>query len=295
MIPTESAAEAIIGNDSLVREFDREKKLPVIEQFGPTIQGEGPLAGRKTMFLRLGGCDYRCGKCDSLHAVLPKAVKANATRKTAEEIVSEMVPRMRETGTVWVTLSGGNPCLWDLSELVERFTNEGCLVAVETQGTLAPPWLTKCHMVVVSPKTFGMGEKFEADKLRHFLTMLKGHTTVALKMVVFSAIDIEQALAVGEIATDELGVIPRGLRFLSLGNPFPPPLDDNLAPRDAEMPVHLQETYGNKGITDAQIHKLELLQSYRRLIEEVVNDHRIEDWVFLPQLHVLAFGNEPGR
>lgn len=34
--------------------------LPVVEIFGPTIQGEGALIGAQTMFLRLGGCDYRC-------------------------------------------------------------------------------------------------------------------------------------------------------------------------------------------------------------------------------------------
>ena len=33
-------------------------KIPVIEIFGPTIQGEGMVVGQKTMFVRTAGCDY---------------------------------------------------------------------------------------------------------------------------------------------------------------------------------------------------------------------------------------------
>ena len=36
-------------------------KIPVLEIFGPTIQGEGRVIGRKTMFVRTAGCDYRSG------------------------------------------------------------------------------------------------------------------------------------------------------------------------------------------------------------------------------------------
>ena len=43
--------------------------IRVSEIFGPTIQGEGALIGQPTVFVRTGGCDYRCSWCDSLHAV----------------------------------------------------------------------------------------------------------------------------------------------------------------------------------------------------------------------------------
>ena len=43
--------------------------LRIAEIFGPTIQGEGALIGEPTVFVRAGGCDYRCSWCDSLHAV----------------------------------------------------------------------------------------------------------------------------------------------------------------------------------------------------------------------------------
>ena len=43
--------------------------------FGPTVQGEGPYAGRVCHFLRLGGCDYRCSWCDTPYAVDPVQVR----------------------------------------------------------------------------------------------------------------------------------------------------------------------------------------------------------------------------
>ncbi len=38
-------------------------KISVSEVFGPTIQGEGALIGKPTVFVRTGGCDYRCSWC----------------------------------------------------------------------------------------------------------------------------------------------------------------------------------------------------------------------------------------
>src|SRR5207247_11308106 len=48
------------------------ERVRISEIFGPTIQGEGPLIGRPTVFVRTAGCDYRCAWCDTLYAVLPE-------------------------------------------------------------------------------------------------------------------------------------------------------------------------------------------------------------------------------
>src|SRR5947208_16309904 len=48
------------------------ERIRISEIFGPTIQGEGPLIGRPTVFVRTAGCDYRCRWCDTLYAVLPR-------------------------------------------------------------------------------------------------------------------------------------------------------------------------------------------------------------------------------
>ena len=257
------------------------KKIAVIETFGPTIQGEGPLAGSKTMFVRFGGCDYRCTKCDSLHAVIPAAVKANASYLTAEEIADRIIPGAKASGTPWVTLSGGNPCMWDLSRLIHLLHGAGLGVAVETQGTLAPDWLRLCQMVVISPKSPGMGEKFEPEKLVKFLQATlpkKPHLpkpAVALKVVVFSQQDIDFAIDVTEVAARVPDAVTPGMLFLSLGNHAPPLLE------------------GTELVTETPPDfRLQLLQQYRILAEEVAEDPRITHFRILPQLHVLAWANE---
>src|SRR5215211_1387636 len=91
------------------------KIFPVIEIFGPTIQGEGAEAGLPCAFVRLGGCDFRCSWCDTMYAVDPAEVRANATRLNSDQIVSEL--RGLGGEYEWVILSGGNPALHDLTEL----------------------------------------------------------------------------------------------------------------------------------------------------------------------------------
>lgn len=271
----------------------KEKKVAVIEAFGPTIQGEGPLAGSKTMFVRFGGCDYRCAKCDSLHAVIPAAVKKHATYMTAQEIADSIIPAAKETGTPWVTLSGGNPLMWDLTELVKLIIEAGLGVAVETQGTLYQDWVAMCQMIVISPKAPGMGEKFEPDKLNNFLTKLNANWVgrqrkhkiapgaVALKVVIFSNQDLEFAVQLTELPFVKASpLIHQGLLFLSLGNITPPKLDEENNLKD-------QQNWAT--------HVTDLLEAYRIGIEEICVDPRVSHFKFLPQLHVLAFGNEAER
>src|SRR5689334_14600025 len=94
--------------------------MKVDEIFGPTIQGEGALAGCVTMFVRLGGCDYRCSWCDTMHAVDPanvdrwKEMDTDAILKALHKLVPT------HNSNLWVTISGGNPAIWqrELPELV---------------------------------------------------------------------------------------------------------------------------------------------------------------------------------
>ena len=72
------------------------KTFPVIEIFGPTIQGEGAEAGLPTHFVRFGGCDYRCSWCDTMYAVDPAVVRATAERLSGDAIVARA--RRRSAG-----------------------------------------------------------------------------------------------------------------------------------------------------------------------------------------------------
>jgi 7-carboxy-7-deazaguanine synthase len=248
------------------------KKLPVMEIFGPTIQGEGSMIGVQTMFVRFGVCDYRCVKCDSLHAVLPEQIKEGAKWMTQEDIFLALREKIAETGCNWVTFSGGNPCSHDLIQLVYALHGSGIRVQVETQGTIWRDWVSYCDAVVISPKSPGMGEKFEADKFDNFLTKLALHPNVSVKIVIFSAMDIEFACDVFD-SHHAFWMVPNR-KYMSLGNPFPPPVKGG--------PLH------------SKFNTEDLLENYLVLYEEVLNNKRTKDVITLPQLHVILWGNARG-
>lgn len=253
----------------------QQKKFGVMEIFGPTIQGEGLVAGQQTMFVRFGGCDSRCEKCDSLHAVLPELVMIGSRYLTATEIASELHAVRASTGVQWVTFSGGNPAIQQLSELCDRVHALGMKIAVETQGTIWADWLHKCDMVTVSPKGPGMGEKFKPELFDKFMRELAigtgfPHMGFSVKIVIMDARDIEFAVSV---ANRWPWLKENEDRFwLSLGNPFPPKVDGS------------PDGFG----------LYELTAHYEILLEDLMQDYRLRFARILPQIHVLIWGNRKG-
>lgn len=251
------------------------KAYPVMEIFGPTLQGEGSTIGVQTMFIRFGGCDYRCKMCDSLHAVLPQLIKRGARRMTTDDIIVDLLKKAGHCRTV--TLSGGNPCMWDIEQLAYRLTHDhGMRLAVETQGTLCPDWLKYCHWITVSPKGPGMGEKFELDKFVSF--MRRAHSLVkygfiqeiSVKVVIFTQQDIEFAKQIAQLLDGACQL------YLSLGNPNPP---------DPAFPNQLPKYHFGE----------RLLGRMKVLFEDIKQEPMLVDARFLPQMHVLLWANELGR
>jgi 7-carboxy-7-deazaguanine synthase len=174
----------------------KQATVPVVEVFGPTIQGEGWPAGLPTYFVRLGGCDYRCAWCDSLHAVLPEHVR-EAPRLTVEEIVARLGRTAR-----WVTLSGGNPALHELTALVDELQARGQLVAVETQGSRWRDWLGDVDHLTISPKPPSSGEATPKQTGQTYAFMERVRSSgvdASLKVVVFDAEDLRFALAAADL------------------------------------------------------------------------------------------------
>lgn len=257
-----------------------EKKIPLMECFGPTIQGEGAVIGQQTYFLRFGLCDYKCTMCDSMAAVDPVQVKAGAEWLTEEEITEKFMSFYEEDTTKWITLSGGNPCIHDLTELVQNLKLEGFKIAVETQGTKFPKWLTMCDVITVSPKGPGMGEDTALPNLDAFLEYMFKWRPIQtnLKIVCFDQRDLEFAKLV-EDRYRRYG-FPM---YLSLGNPYPPGRDifDVGFEDDAKI-TH-------------EVHMKSLVDRYKILFEDISQDPILSQMRFLPQWHVFVWGNEKGK
>ncbi|HZC08345.1 MAG TPA: 7-carboxy-7-deazaguanine synthase QueE [Ktedonobacterales bacterium] len=163
------------------------RTFPVLEVFGPVLQGEGRMIGAQTHFVRFGYCDYRCAWCDTLYAVEPEQVQREAEWLNVDAIVG----RLDALGahTIWVTLSGGNPAIHDLGPLVERLHASGRKVAIETQGSVYRPWLATCDVVTVSPKPPSSGMVTDYARLARFIALPQSN----LKVVIFDDADFTYA------------------------------------------------------------------------------------------------------
>jgi len=232
--------------------------MQISEIFGPTIQGEGAQMGRPTIFVRSGGCDYRCEWCDTLYAV--ETENAKDWRKcTAEDVMGE-IERLSQNTPMSVTLSGGNPAMQDFEELIDLGHVKGYEFSMETQGSLAREWFSKLDHLTLSPKPPSSKMETNWETLSKCAELAGNDTNISLKIVIFDETDYEYAQFASRL--------------------FP------------DLPLYLQA--GNH-VTDAKV-KADIpgvLDRLKWLAEKVAMD-RWHSACVLPQLHVLAWGNERG-
>ena len=176
---------------------DAGQKFPLIESF-VTLQGEGLWVGRKSIFLRFGGCPRRCVFCDSMHAVDPVQVKANAAWLNSMQIL-DLADTLQNLPAPSVTLTGGDPCMWDLSTLVNVWEKGSWSnrkqVNVETQGDLWQSYLLDTSLVTISPKGPSAGQPkkpVNEGNIQRIISLrsMKGFDTV-IKVVIFEQEDID--------------------------------------------------------------------------------------------------------
>lgn len=254
------------------------RTFPVVEIFGPTIQGEGPHQGQSAVFVRFGGCDYRCSWCDTPHAVLPRYVR------TAERLdVDRIIERVNERGPArWLVLTGGNPALHDLGDLVTRAQGGGFRVAVETQGSRMRPWLGAVDSLCISPKPPSSGMNPTLDELPalsvaydHYLgrLMTPEERDTYIKIPIFTNGDLLWA--------DWIARHHRGMPlYLTAGN-------------DAGRTVARPDRIDQRSLEQV---RNELCGHFRWLV------HQVQSYPYLRQhatvqlqTHVLAWGNELGH
>ncbi|WP_347861936.1 7-carboxy-7-deazaguanine synthase QueE [Salimicrobium sp. PL1-032A] len=239
-------------------------KFPVLEIFGPTIQGEGMVVGRKTMFVRTAGCDYSCAWCDSAFT-WDGSAKEEIEKLEANEIIA----RLQEEGGDYfdhVTISGGNPALLArLDELIDPLHELGIEVALETQGSRWQDWFTEIDDLTISPKPPSSNMNTNWETLDLILAKLEDagrSQNVSLKVVIFDQEDLAYAEYVHKR-------YPNLAFFLQVGN-------DDL---EEDSPSGLAST---------------LLSKYEWLIDQVMASSALNRVRVLPQVHALVWGNKRG-
>lgn len=234
-------------------------KIPVLEIFGPTIQGEGHVIGRKTMFVRTAGCDYRCSWCDSAFT-WDGSAKEDIKLMTAEEIYNQL-KKIGGDRFDHVTISGGNPALIKgIQDLVDLFEEKQIYTALETQGSKFQPWMRQINDLTISPKPPSSNMKPNIDILDSVIEQCI-ESTLNLKVVIFDDDDYEFAKMIHHR-------YPNIPFYLQVGNPY---LDD-----------------------DVDNHTEKLLSRYEALVDRVMASNDMNQVYVLPQLHTLLWSNKKG-
>jgi 7-carboxy-7-deazaguanine synthase len=136
------------------------RTLPVNEVF-ETIQGEASNAGTPALFIRLQGCPVGCPWCDTKYTWdLDENDRATEVEAITEAPHTELwyhgeidilVERAVRSRCPLVVITGGEPCLYDLTHLTGMLISKDKRVQIETSGTHE----ILCHpntWVTVSPK-----------------------------------------------------------------------------------------------------------------------------------------------
>ncbi|MGM3160947.1 7-carboxy-7-deazaguanine synthase QueE [Dickeya undicola] len=135
---------------------------PINEMF-QTLQGEGFFTGVPAVFIRLQGCPVGCSWCDTKHTweklperqiplaeVLVKSGESDAwSGSSVEDLLQQMA--LQGYSARHVVITGGEPCIYDLTPLTQTLEQRGFSTQIETSGTHEVRCSPDCW-VTVSPK-----------------------------------------------------------------------------------------------------------------------------------------------
>lgn len=163
-----------------------------------TLQGEGLHAGRPAVFLRFAGCNLWSGReADRAAAICQfcdtdffgtdgvAGGKYRSAVQLANKVDALWPDEMKYQADKYVVCTGGEPLLQLDEALIEALKASGFTVAVETNGTVAPPkgidWLCVSpkagttlvvtagdELKLVFPQPAAMPARFEKLRFDHF-------------------------------------------------------------------------------------------------------------------------------
>lgn len=114
-----------------------------------SLQGESRTMGLPTVFIRLTGCPLRCQYCDTAYAF-------DGGQQTSLEDILLEVAKYRSK---YVTVTGGEPLAQpNCVDLLEKLSDEGYQVSLETSGAMSIDGIDPRVSVVLDLKTPGSAE-----------------------------------------------------------------------------------------------------------------------------------------
>jgi 7-carboxy-7-deazaguanine synthase len=109
-----------------------------------SIQGEGLLAGRPSVFIRLAGCPLRCKYCDTKYALDSSA----GTKISIDEIMKKALKHSPD----YAVITGGEPLISpQIAPLCKKIKEQNIHITIETAGIKYVANLA-CDLMSISPK-----------------------------------------------------------------------------------------------------------------------------------------------
>ncbi|WP_063713763.1 7-carboxy-7-deazaguanine synthase QueE [Amycolatopsis nigrescens] len=205
----------------LAEEDRRNQPLIVVNEiFGPTVQGEGPAAGRRCGFLRLGGCNLSCSWCDTPYTwdwkgVSDTGVAHDPRKELVGRPVEEILGELLAMQVPLVVVSGGEPMTQQerLLPLLRALLDHGVSVEIETNGTVVPSdeIVELAVRFNVSPKLAHSGDPEHRRIKPAALRKLQGTNGVAFKFVCRSTEDLADVAELqNRIGFEPVWIMPEG-------------------------------------------------------------------------------------
>jgi 7-carboxy-7-deazaguanine synthase len=201
--------------------------LVVSEMFGPTVQGEGPSAGHRCAFLRLGGCNLACRWCDTPYTwdwsgVADGGIAYDPKSQLRTISFDDVLGQLLAYDVDMIVISGGEPLNQQarLVPLVQLLIAAGRRVEIETNGTQVPlPQLASSGVRFnVSPKLSHSGDP---ESRRIVPGALRAFTDVpgtAFKFVCRSAADLDEVAALADrFGLRPIWIMPEGRSAAEIG------------------------------------------------------------------------------
>lgn len=109
-----------------------------------SLQGEAREVGLPTVFIRLTGCPLRCSYCDTEYAF-----KGNNLLS-----IDEIMAKVKQYSTPYICVTGGEPLAQiNCHILLDTLVKEGCLVSLETSGSIDVGEVNPAVSIVMDVKT----------------------------------------------------------------------------------------------------------------------------------------------
>ena len=191
-----------------------------------SLQGEGPSAGRPSVFVRLSNCNLACVWCDTAYTWRfsgPDAFERKANQVTLSEAdTAERILALDEAGRIGrLVITGGEPLLQApaLAKLLALLP--AMHVEIETNGTVAPPPALDAlvHQYNVSAKLAHSGNPAHLALIPERLVAFAADRRAFFKFVVATPDDVAEVLVLAAtyaIPRERLFVMPEGTDSVTL-------------------------------------------------------------------------------